>query len=552
MQLTKQQYYWWNHWMIGTILILILVATPLLTIFLKLFETPGTSWEHLAENLLFGYFKNTLFILAGVSFFTFLLGVSSAWIVTNYQFPGRRYFEWLLILPLGFPGYIMAYTYVGLLDYAGPIQSFLRNSFGIQIKGSLLDIMNMPGAIFILSITLFPYVFLLARASFLQQSKTLQEASSLLGKNNWSTFFRVALPMARPAIVGGIALASMEVLNDYGTVKYFGVNTFTTGIFRAWFSMGDAATAIYLAAILMVIVFVVLYLEGLQRGHRRFSANNSMTKPLVRIKPSLGKRWTLTLICTTLFMVSFFVPLMQIFQWVWLTWEKVIDHQFFVLVGRSFGLAAGVGLIIALLSVILLYSLRLSPFKWLKNVTKVSTLGYAVPGAVIAVGIMIPLLSLDHWIIASLPVGTGSLILSGTLIALVFAYVVRFMAVGYNPIEAGFQKIGIHVNEASRLLGRGTCKTLSKVDLPLVKTSVLSGILLVFVDVLKELPLTLILRPFNYQTLATKAFDMATNEMIAESANASLIIILTGIIPIIFLNRLIRKRGLLGKVGNSE
>jgi iron(III) transport system permease protein len=538
--------------MTGTILILLLVATPLFSILIKIFEPPGDSWAHLAETLLFEYFKNTILILLGVAFSTLLLGVSTAWLVTNYSFPGRRYFEWLLLLPLGFPAYIMAYTYVGLLDYSGPIQAFLRNSLGISLKGSLIDIMNLPGAVFILSITLFPYVYLLSRASFLQQSKTLQEASALLGSNRWHTFFKVALPMARPAIVGGIALASMEVLNDYGTVKYFGVNTFTTGIFRAWFSMGDVATAIYLAAILMVMVFVILYLEGIQRGNRKYSQCNSMSKPLQRVELSRNKQWLFTGICTLVFMIGFFVPFIQIVQWVFLTYEKVMDWNFLLLVFRSFSLAAGAGVVVVVLSVILLYSLRLSPFKWMRNITKISTLGYAIPGAVIAVGIMIPLLGFDRWLMGNFSPGSVGLLFSGTIFALVFAYVVRFMAVGYNPIDAGFQKIGIHVNEASRLLGKGTTTTLWKIDLPLIKPSLFTGILLVFVDVLKELPLTLILRPFNYQTLATKAFDMATNEMIAESANASLVIILTGIIPIILLNRLIRSKDLLGKEGNSE
>lgn len=543
MSIVKSNYYWWNKWTGYSLLILLLIATPLFTIFFKLFDRPGDSWQHIANNLLFGYFQNTILLLLGVAVMTFLLGVSTAWLVSNYEFPGRKYFEWLLILPLGFPGYIMAYTYVGMLDYTGPIQVFLRNTFDIHVKGSLLDLMNLPGAIFILSITLFPYVFLITRSSFVQQSKTLQEASFLLGKNRFQTFFKVALPMARPAIVAGIALASMEVLNDYGTVKYFGVNTFTTGIFRAWFSLGDAGTAIYLAAILMVFVFVILYLESLQRGNRQYASGKDIHKPLVRIKPIIGKQVLYTLICGTVFLLSFLFPFLQLLHWVSLTYHKVINTDFWLLVYRSFGLAAVSGALIVALSVILLYTLRLSPFRWVKNITKVATLGYAIPGAVIAVGIMIPLLSLDKWIYSTfISAKAAGLFFSGTLFALVFAYIVRFMAVGYNPVEAGFQKIGIHVNEASRLLGARSTKTLWKIDLPLIKTSLISGILLVFVDVLKELPLTLILRPFNYQTLATKAFDMATNEMIAESANAALIIILTGIIPIIFLNKLIKKR----------
>jgi len=542
LELVKQSYYWWNRWAGAAVIILLLVALPIFTIFFQLFGPPGASWEHLKENLLYSLFSNTLLLLFGVAIVTFLLGVSTAWLVSNYNFPGRRYFEWLLILPLGFPAYIMAYTYTGIFDYAGPIHSFLRNSLDIHITGSLIDIMNLPGAIFILSITLFPYVFLISRSSFLQQSKTLQEASSLLGSNRWRTFLKVALPMARPAIVGGIALASMEVLNDYGTVKYFGVNTFTTGIFRAWFSMGDATTAIYLSAILMTVVFTILFLESLQRGNRQFGNANSFTKPMERVDVPLKKQILYTITCTVIFLISFMIPLIQIIYWVYLTHDKIINYDFFLLIYRSFTLAAGTGMIVVLLSVVLLYALRLSPFKWMKNITNIATLGYAIPGAVIAVGIMIPLLGFDKWLISQFSPGTIGLLLSGSLFGLVFAYVVRFMAVGYNPIDSGFQKIGIHINEASRLLGIGSTKTLWKIDMPLIKPSLFAGILLVFVDVLKELPLTLILRPFNYHTLATKAFDMATNEMIAESANAALIIILTGIIPIIFLNRMIRSQ----------
>jgi len=542
LDLVKQNYYWWNKWAGAAVIILLVVAVPVFTILIQLFEPPGSSWIHLRVNLLVSYFSNTLILLLGVGVLTFLLGVSTAWLVTNYNFPGRRYFEWLLILPLGFPAYIMAYTYTGIFDYAGPIHSFLRNYMDIHVRGSIFDIMNLPGAVFILSITLYPYVFLISRSSFLQQSKTLQEASSLLGSSRWRTFLKVALPLARPAIVGGIALASMEVLNDYGTVKYFGVNTFTTGIFRAWFSMGDATTAIYLSAILMMVVFSILFVESLQRGNRQFGNANALTKPLVRVQVSLNKRIVFTTFCSLVFLISFFIPFIQILYWVYLTYEKIINYEFFLLIYRSFSLAAGSGLAVAVLSVVLLYALRLSPFKWMKNVTKIATLGYAIPGAVIAVGIMIPLLSFDNWLIRQMNPGTIGLLVSGSLFGLVFAYVVRFMAVGYNPIDSGFQKIGIHVNEASRLLGTGSTKTLWKIDLPLIKPSLFSGILLVFVDVLKELPLTLILRPFNYHTLATKAFDMATNEMIAESANAALIIILTGIIPIIFLNRMIRRQ----------
>jgi len=544
LELTKLKYYWWNKWIGLALLVVLVITIPILTLFFNIFDPPGESWSHLKENLLYDYFINTLLLLIGVALCTFFLGVSSAWIVSSYNFPGRRYFEWLLILPLGFPGYIMAYTYTGLLDYAGPIQSFMRNSLDIQVNGGIIDIMNLPGAIFILSITLYPYIYLLSRASFSQQSKTLQEAASLLKSSRSRTFFKVALPMARPAIVGGIALASMEVLNDYGVVKYFGVNTFTTGIFRSWFSMGDISTAIHLAVALMCFVFALLFLENLHRGNSRYVSSNPTNKPAEKSNLSKPLRYLMSGICTFIFLVSFFIPFMQVLNWVFLTYQKVIDREFFLLIYRSFALAISSGIVIVLLSVILLYALRLNPIKWVKNATKVAILGYAVPGAVIAIGIMVPVLELDKYLASHFSSDGRGLWITGSLFLVVFAYVVRFMAVGFHPIESGFQKVGIHVNEASRLLGAGTNKTLFKIDLPLIKPSLFAGILLVFVDVLKELPLTLILRPFNYHTLATKAFDMATNEMIAESANAALVIILTGIIPIIFLNRLIRVRNI--------
>lgn len=533
--------YWWNNWIPLAMIILIIVSVPIFTIFLKLFAPAGESWTHIRSTLLGGYFYNTLLLVVGVAALTSLIGIGTAWIVSSFEFPGRKYFEWLLILPLSVPGYIMAFAYVGFLEYTGPLATFLREQFGISFQGPILDIMNLPGAILILSLSLFPYVYVITRASFLQQSRYMQEASFLLGSNRLRTFFKVALPMARPAVVGGVSLAIMEVLNDYGTVKYFGVNTFTTGIFRAWFSLGDATTAIYLSAILVGIVLLILYLENRQRGQRRYSSLGKSQAPQGRVMPSSKNKLLYTGICASVVGLSFLIPLLQLLYWVSLTWQKVAGLDFIMLIFNSFLLAAFTGLIIVLLAVVMLYMIRISPFSWLRFIPKLGTLGYAIPGAVIAVGIMIPLIGLDKSIMRTWPEWNWGLMLSGTLFALIFAYVVRFMAVGYNPIDAGFQKQGLHVNEASRLLGHHSLKTLWRIDLPLVKTSLMSAVLLVFVDVLKELPLTLILRPFNFHTLATKAFDMATNEMIAESANASLVIILTGIIPIIVLNKLILK-----------
>lgn len=539
--MSKKTTYWWNKWTGGAIVILFLVLTPVFTILIKLFDTPGEHWDHIVTNLLPSYFLNSIILLIGVAFFTFIIGVSMAWLVSIYEFPGRKYFEWLLILPLAFPSYMMGYSYVGILEYTGPVQAFLRNNLDIHFTGPIIDIMNMPGAIFILSISLFPYVYVICRASFMRQSNQLQEAALLLGSSQMRVFSKIALPMARPAVAGGVALVGMEVLNDYGTVKYFGVDTFTSGIFRVWFSFGDINAAIYLSAFLTLIVLLLILLENLQRGSRVWATQSNKENPAVRIETKhRSSRWFYTGLSAFVLLISFAFPLMQLFYWVSLTWQNVINSEFIILIVRSFSLAIGSAIAIAVLSIFLLYAIRLSPLAWTRHIARMASLGYAIPGAVIAVGVMIPMMGIDRFIIWVFE-NQGGMILSGTLFMLVFAYIIRFMAVGYNAIDAGFQKTGASVNEVARSLGASPLRTLWRIDLPLIKTSIAGAILLAFVDILKELPLTLILRPFNFHTLATKAFDMATNEMIAESANASLIVVLTGMIPIILLNNMISK-----------
>ena len=540
-KIAEKKTYWWNKWTGGAILILILVLTPVFTILIKLFDTPGEHWSHITSNLLPTYFINSFLLLFGVGIFTFIIGVSMAWIVSIYSFPGRKYFEWLLILPVAFPSYMMGYSYVGILEYTGPIQAFLRNNFDIHFTGPIIDIMNLPGVIFILSMSLFPYVYVICRASFMRQSNEMQEAAFILGSSRFRMFTKVALPMARPAVAGGLALVSMEVLNDYGTVKYFGVDTFTSGIFRAWFSFGDINTAIYLSAILTLFVLILIWVENFQRGNRSWTSQAKSTRPSLRIKPNRRSRWLLTLLSLFVLIISFLLPLSQLFYWASMTWREVIDSEFGILILRSFSLAIGSAVLIAVFSIFLLYAVRLSPLRWTKYITRIASSGYAIPGAVIAVGVMIPMMELDKLFIWASSNQTG-MILSGTIFILVFAYIVRFMAVGYNAIDAGFQKTGASVNEVARSLGASPARTLWKVDLPLIRNSIAAAVLLAFVDILKELPLTLILRPFNFHTLATKAFDMATNEMIAESANASLVVVLTGIIPVIILNSVIGQR----------
>ncbi|HMQ08243.1 MAG TPA: iron ABC transporter permease [Saprospiraceae bacterium] len=529
--------YWFNSWTLISLLIFVLLTIPLLTIVTQLFDSPGESWGHVKEFVLWTYLIETVLLMTGVMIFIFFIGVSSAWFVARYEFPGRKYFEWLLILPLAYPGYIMAYAYTGIFDYTGFIYSFLRNHIGLQSGSSLIELKNMGGAIFILGVTLYPYVYLLSRTAFQRQSKIYQETSILLGRGYSYTFRKIALPLSRPAIVAGLTLAAMEVLNDYGTVKYLGIQTFTAGIFRAWFSLGDVTTAVYIAAILLIFVFIILLLENKQRGLQQYTDTSSRSIP--RIQLSGRWKWGVYGYLSGLFVIAFIFPFFQLCLWSFENLEKFINTSFYWLIIKSFSLAACSGFIIVIIALTILYTVRITPLRWLQQLSKWATLGYAIPGAVIAIGIMIPVIQLDRWM-SDIPWFSSKLVISGSLLGLIFAYMVRFLAVGFNPLEGGFSRIGKHVNEMSRMSGKNSVITLLKIDLPLLKTSMAGAFILTFIDLMKELPLTLILRPFNFDTLATKTFDLATNEMIAESAIPALIIVLTGIIPVIILNKLIR------------
>ena len=533
-----------NPWTIFAFLCAILIATPLITILYYLVEGPSDTWHHLAETVLGEYIFNSIFLVVGVSFFTFIIGVSTAWLVSTSSFYGRKFFEWALILPLAVPTYIVAIAYAGIFDYTGPIQQFTQ-WLGFNLGPGFFEIVNIQGVMVIMSFVLYPYVFVLARAWFVNQSSTLLETGRMLGSNPTRTFFTLALPVARPAIVAGLSLVIMEVLNDYGAVKYFGVNTLTTGIFRSWFSLGDIAAAIYMCAVLMAVVFLILGLEKWQRGKARYNENRSGSKPLQRYNPSRGKKVLITLWCSLPIIVGFLLPVLQLINWWLVSDTRIVDPSFARLVSNSFLLAATTSILGVSVALFLIYSIKLYPFWLMRILGKFSTLGYSIPGAVIAVGIMIPLLYFDHWITNYLEnyweMGLG-FVLSGTLMGLVFAYIVRFLAVAYYPVEASFRKTSDYFLGASRVLGVPPAKTLRKIYIPLIKTGILSGALLLFVDVLKELPLTLIMRPFNFNTLATRAFELASDEMVTEAAAPALVIILTGIVPIILLSKLVSRK----------
>ena len=530
-----------NPWVWMTVFAALLIVFPLSIIFSHIFDPTDEIWQHIVKNLLASYVLNTLFLLTGVALLTMLIGVSTAWLVSMYRFPGRSFFEWALIMPIAIPAYISGFTWAGILDYTSPVYVFLRNSFGIDTGQYLFfKILSPAGAVIIFSLALYPYVYLISRAYFIRQSATLLEAAASLGKSPFRIFTSVALPMARPAIVAGVSLALMEVLNDYGLVHYFGVETFTTGIFSAWFAFANPVAAMKLSGYLLVIVMFLLFLERFQRGQMQYAMPGGSYRP-VRIHILWGWKAGLAVLASFLpFLFGFLLPAIMLIYWSSLTFSQVVSFRFWELLGNSFLLAAIASAGVVVLAILIAFTVRSFPSRFAKILSRISTLGYAIPGAVVAIGIMVPFL----WIDSQLNNLTGQGIrvaLTGTWLALIYAYTVRFMAVGYNSVESGLEKISTSMDEASRSLGQSNRKTLFRILLPLLKSSVISAALLVFIDILKELPLTLILRPFNFDTLAIRAFEFATDERLAEAAPAALVIILAGMIPVIILNRIMGK-----------
>ncbi len=526
-----------DPWSIGILLLTAVLATPLLTVAGFLFQPAGEVWQHLRDTVLGEYVLNSLMLVVGVGVGTLLLGVTTAWLTSHCEFTGRKLFSWTLFLPMALPGYIIAYTYTGMFDVAGPAQTALRQAFGWHYGEYWFpEIRSMGGAVGMLSLVLFPYVYLLTRAAFLSQSVCVLEVSRTLGCGQWRSFFTVALPLARSAIVAGVSLAMMEALADYGTVQYFGLNTFTTGIFRTWFGLDDTAAAAQLSALMLGVVFILILLEHGSRRQARFHHTTTRYKRLPRYR----LRGILAFIgCFTPLFLGFLLPAGQLVKWAIQTSSKTLDTHFGWLLVNSFLLATSAALSALVLALFLAYGKRLWHSGWVSAAVRFAAMGYAVPGAVIAVGVMLPFAWLDNlidtWMRDTFDYSTG-LLLSGTLFALLFAYTVRFLAVPLQTVETGLGKIRPSMDEAARSLGYRPMRVLQRVHIPVMHGYVLTALLLVFVDVLKELPATLILRPFNFNTLAMRAFELASDERLADSSTAALAIVAAGIIPVILLS----------------
>lgn len=541
-----------DFWRAGVVAVALLLALPVVAVLAHLFLPASDVWSHLVATVLADYVRNSLILMVGVGIGTLLLGVSSAWLTALCDFPGRRLFEWALLLPLAVPAYIIAYTYTGLFDVAGPVQVALRENFGWSYGDYWFpEIRSLGGAVAMLSLVLYPYVYLLARAAFLEQSVAVLEVSRTLGAGPWRAFFSVALPLARPALVTGVSLALMETLADYGTVQYFGVDTFTTGIFRTWFGLGDATAAAQLATLLLGFVFVLVILERWSRRRARYHQATGRYQNLPRYRLRGWHRPAAVVACALPLLLGFVVPAGQLSVWAWRTAGRTVDSDFLTLTLNSMALAAGAALVTLLLALYLAYGNRLRPALSTRAAVRVAGMGYAVPGTVIAVGVMLPLAQLDRavdaWSSEVFGISTG-LLLSGTLFALLFAYAVRFLAVSLQAVEGGLGRIRPTMDDAARSLGLRPVQVLRQVHAPLMRGTLLTALLLVFVDVLKELPATLVLRPFNFNTLAVRAFELASDERLADASSAALAIVLAGLVPVILLSRSISQ----SRAGQSD
>ncbi len=524
------------------LVVAMLAGLPVASVGLNLFAG-GTSetWGHLSSTVLPEYIANSLWLCLGVGLGVGVVGVTTAWLTAMHEFPGRRIFEWALVLPLAVPAYVMAYVYTDFLQFVGPVQTFLRDSFGWEHGDYWFpDIRTLPGAMLMFVSVLYPYVYLLARTAFLERASGMLEAARTLGMGSWQAFFSVSLPLARPAIAAGVALALMETLADYGTVAYFAVNTFTTGIYRAWFSLGDRVAAAQLAAMLLAFVLFLLMVERISRGRARYHNTTGRNRPMAGARLSGFSAVLAVLVCTLPLLLGFILPAGLLLKMAITEGDAQFGERFLMLSRNSFVLAGVTAAIGVLLALLLAYGARLARTSLANALNRLVGLGYAVPGAVIAVGVLIPVTRLDNWLAGQWQVWFGhnpGLLLTGGIAALIYAYLVRFLAVALHTVESSLGKVTPNMDDAARSLGLGQGETMRRVHVPMLRGSLLTAGLLVFVDVMKELPATLVMRPFNFDTLATQAYTLASDERLAEASTAALAIVVVGLLPLIALSR---------------
>ena len=523
-----------NLLVLPALLVAALVSLPIFVTLISLAQPAGPVWEHLRNTVLNEYLVNTFALMTLTGGLSLLFGISTGWLIGACQFRGRATLSWLLMLPLASPAYIVAYVYTDLLDVSGPVQTALRSWLSLGITDlQLPPIRNLTGAAVLLSLVLYPYVYLLCRNSFAGRSGAQFDAARVLGHGPFSAFFRIALPAARPAIVGGLALVLMETLADFGVVSYFSVPTFSTGIFRTWLGLGDPQAALKLAS--LMLLFVIL-LVSLEEGSRRGTVDRSDMSGTSRITLTGIRGFVAISVCVLPIVLGFIIPAVTLVIYAADNVNSVIQTKFAELAVNSVSLAIAAGVGVTLIAWVLAYVKRFHPSSLSHSLIRISTLGYALPGILLAVALLKPVGIFDHWLMATWP-GLSNSLLSGSLFLLLYAYVCRFLTVAYQSVDSGFAGISHDIDAAARTLGTTTSEIIRKIHFPLLRPSIFAACLLVFVDVMRELPATLILRPFNFDTLATQVYRLASDERLAEASGSALLIVMIGVLPVVLLQR---------------
>lgn len=524
-------------WALATASIALLVLIPISVVLSSLWTPAPDVWNHLAENVLPELLRNTFWMVVGVGIGVTVIGVSLAWLTAMCEFPGRRIFSWALMLPMAMPAYVLGFVFIGLLDFTGPVQTALRGWFG---EVAFPPVRSRGGVIIVMTLTLYPYVYLIARNAFLTQGKRALEVAQSLGLSRRAAFFHLALPMARPWIAGGVMLAIMETLADFGTVAVFNYDTFTTGIYKAWYALFSLPAASQLASLLVMLVFALILIEQYTRARKRYTSTGRNTGVRERITLQGATRWNATLYCTLIVAVAFVIPLLQLVDWALDVYTEDLDARYFEFLLHSVTLGAIAAMITAMVALTLSYAARHSRGGGARWLTRIATLGYALPGPVLAVGTFIPIAWLDNqlaaWARSWFSIEIGPL-LQGTLLTMLVAYTVRFLAVGFNPIDGNMQRITRSVDDAARSLGVAGITMLRRVHIPILRGGLITGMLLVFVDVMKEMPITLMTRPFGWDTLAIQIFEMTSEGQWERAALPAVALVIVGLVPIALLTR---------------
>jgi len=539
----NQNRWFWKRLAIVVALLgaLLLTVLPLASLFVVALRGGGDAWPHLVDYVLPATIRDTVLLLVFVTIGTSVLGVGTAWLTTLCRFPGRRFFTWALMLPLAIPTYIAAYCMVEVMDYSGPLQGIVRSLGNFESARDYWfpEIRSVGGAALIFSLVLYPYVYLTTRLTFSIQGASILEVARTLGASPWRVFLKVALPLVRPAVAAGVALALMESLNDIGAVEYLGVRTITFAVFETWLNRDNLEGAVQLSLLTLTGILALIWLERSSRANRNFSAD-PRDKPPARLSLSKPKQWAATLFCSFVLLLGFGAPVLVLGSYASNRMEQLYDVELWNAVYNTFKVAGLTGLATVAVAYFVLLVARISGNKKVSTVGKFASLGYAVPGTVLAIGLLVPLASFDNWLDGHMRefvgISTG-LALSGSIAILIYACSLRFMAIAWGTLESAMMRVSEHVDMAARGLGRSPFQLAWQVHTPIMKAALGAAFLLVFVDTTKELSATLLLRPVGFQTLATLIYDYASQAAVEEAAVAALSIVALGLVPVIWLTR---------------